>query len=93
MIKQSGDTGRLRWKCRRGMLELDLVLLPFLDEHYAPLSEYQKQIFERLLEEEDPVLQSWFMRHKVPEDKKLAAMVEYIRRAVQGVYACEGLKD
>ncbi len=83
MLKQSGNYGRLRCQCRRGMLELDLVLLPFLDNHYEQLSEHEKQVFERLLEEEDPVLQSWFMRQVVPEDKEMIAMVECIRRFVQ----------
>ena len=82
MINKSGKHGRLHWKCRRGMLELDLVLLSFLDEHYENLSEDEKRVFERLLDEQDPVLQSWFMRQVIPEDKELAAMVECIRRAV-----------
>jgi len=77
-LKKSGKSGRLRWKCRRGMLELDLLLLSFLDKHYANLSDHEKEVFERLLDEEDPVLQSWFMRQVVPEDNETASMVEYI---------------
>ncbi len=78
-INKSGKQGQLRWKCRRGLLELDKVLLPFLDYHYAKLSPVEKKIFERLLEEEDPTLQAWFMRIKTPKDKQLASMVEHIR--------------
>ena len=81
MTKYSGERGRLRWKCRRGMLELDLVLLPFLDKHYDKLTAQQKKTFERLLEEQDPTLQSWFMHSIVPEDKEIADMVDYIRHA------------
>jgi len=83
MVKKSGEHGRLRWKCRRGMLELDLLLLPFLEDHFDDLSEKQKTIFERMLDEEDPVLHSWFMHHVIPEDKEFAAMVDYIRSALQ----------
>ncbi len=83
MLKKSGNYGRLRCRCRRGMLELDLVLFPFLDKYYEHLSDHEKQVFERLLEEEDPVLQSWFMRQVIPEDREMAAMVECIRRVVQ----------
>lgn len=83
MVKKSGELGRLRWKCRRGMLELDMVLLPFLDGHYQDLSDEQKETFERLLEEQDPVLQSWFMQQVIPEDNDLAAMVDYIRSALR----------
>lgn len=45
--------GRLRWHCRRGMLELDLVLARFLEENYAKLTAQQRQEFEVLLELED----------------------------------------
>ena len=83
VVEKSGERGRLRWKCRRGMLELDLVLLPFLDHHYEGLSDQKKIIFERLLEEQDPVLQSWFMHQVVPQDNELAAMVDYIRAMLQ----------
>ncbi|MCB1827321.1 MAG: succinate dehydrogenase assembly factor 2 [Coxiellaceae bacterium] len=83
MQNQSGDRGRLRWKCRRGMLELDMVLLRFLDRHYDELNDLQKQQFDKLLEEQDPVLQSWFMQQVVPEDKEMAAMVDYIRSALR----------
>ena len=83
MQNQSGDRGRLRWKCRRGMLELDMVLLRFLDRHYDELNDLQKQQFDKLLEEQDPVLQSWFMQQVIPEDKEMAAMVDYIRSALR----------
>lgn len=82
MEKSSGDYGRLRWKCRRGMLELDLILLSFLDHHYDQLSSSQKALFEVLLEEQDPKLQAWFMDQAVPEDKKLADMVNLIRSKI-----------
>jgi len=78
MIKKSGELGRLRWKCRRGMLELDMVLLSFLDHHYETLTPEQKLVFEQLLEEQDTVLQTWFTRQTVPKDKAMAAMVELI---------------
>jgi len=78
MIKKSGELGRLRWSCRRGMLELDMVLLPFLDHHYETLTPEQKKVFERLLEEQDTVLQSWFTRQLIPEDQEISAMVKFI---------------
>ena len=50
---------RLRWKCRRGTLELDLVLEHFLDRDYATLDANSKQAFEELLEAGDEDL--WAM--------------------------------
>ncbi|MFT6208246.1 MAG: antitoxin CptB [Colwellia sp.] len=74
---------RLRWACRRGMLELDILFMPFVDEAYDLLSEKDKQTFERLLEEQDPELFAWFMGHKVCEDKELNAMVQKILKRVK----------
>ena len=82
MTNSSGKYGRLYWKCRRGMLELDLILFAFLEGYYEKLSEREKQVFDILLEEEDPTLQSWFTRQTVPEDKELAAMIECILDSV-----------
>lgn len=48
--------GRLRWHCRRGMLELDLVLARFLEENYARLTARQRKEFEQLLELPDQEL-------------------------------------
>lgn len=74
----SKHMGRIRWKCRRGMLELDMVLLRFVDQQYEKLDEAQSQVFERLLEESDPTLFSWFLERVKPEDKDYQAMVKLI---------------
>jgi len=50
------DLNRLRWHCRRGMLELDMVLARFLEEKYPQLTVYQRQEFESLLDLEDQAL-------------------------------------
>ena len=69
---------RLRWACRRGMLELDVLFLPFVNEAYDDLSANDKEIFERLLVCQDPDLFAWFMGHKECEDAELNAMVQFI---------------
>ena len=74
---------RLRWRSRRGMLELDLLLLPFCDEVFDSLPEYEQDIFVRLLEQDDPDLLQWFSRKGVPDDPELAALVERILDRVQ----------
>ena len=50
---------RARWRCRRGLLELDIVLQRFMDEHYATLDEAGLQQFETLLDFPDTDL--WHM--------------------------------
>jgi len=70
---------RLRWGCRRGMLELDAILLPFFDEHYHKLSKDEQQSFEALLSCVDQQLWEWLLGIKQPDDAKFAALVEKIR--------------
>ena len=74
---------RLKWACRRGMLELDVLFMPFVDEAFDDLNEEQKEIFERLLTCDDPDLFAWFMGHQKCEDPELAAMVELILNRVK----------
>jgi len=40
---------RLRWRCRRGLLELDVVLKNFLDQGYASLTPVEREAFDKLL--------------------------------------------
>lgn len=69
--------GRLLWRCRRGMLELDLVLERFLGENYAQLTAQQRQEFEALLELEDHEL--W---QRVRSEAATASIVEQMLRAI-----------
>jgi antitoxin CptB len=68
---------RLKWACRRGMLELDVILEPFVSE-YPSLSAEEQQTFERLLSHDDPELFAWFMGHEYCEDRALAALIKRI---------------
>ncbi len=71
-------TSRLKWACRRGMLELDVLFLPFVEEAFGHLDLHQQEVFERLLTCDDPDLFAWFMGHQECQDPELAAMVELI---------------
>ncbi len=44
---------RIRWRCRRGLLELDLVLKGFLDRGFGQLDADQRMLFNELLDEPD----------------------------------------
>jgi antitoxin CptB len=69
---------RLRWACRRGMLELDVLLAPFVEEGYDALSVAQQIDFERLLACDDPDLFAWFMGHAKSGDAALQALIKLI---------------
>ena len=74
---------RLKWACRRGMLELDVLLLPFVEEAFDSLSYEDQETFERLLTSDDPDLFAWIMGHQKCEDPELAAMVATIVNRVK----------
>lgn len=69
---ETESTRRLRWRCRRGLLELDIVFTRFLDERYAKLGAVEQASFERLLEHPDPILLAWLQgQEQPPSDLKL----------------------
>lgn len=77
------NKARLKWACRRGMLELDVLFIPFVEEAYDELTAKNQRAFERLLTEQDPDLFAWFMGHKVCEDSELNDMVQFILNRVK----------
>ena len=72
------NIARVRWACRRGMLELDVLFQPFVENFYQEMSDEDKTVFIRLLECEDPELFAWFMGHEKCKDVELNSMVELI---------------
>lgn len=70
---------RIRWACRRGMLELDLLLIPFFDHHFTNLSAVERVHFEHLLQHTDPELYEWLLGQSLPEDSSLMDIVKKIR--------------
>jgi len=74
---------RLFWHSRRGMLELDVLLVPFLQEAYPTLEAADKQRYQKLLECEDQDMFGWFMQRSKPEDPDLQRIVEMILDRVQ----------
>lgn len=77
------NKSRLLWACRRGMLELDVLFMPFANEAFDDLSDEDQHTFERLLTCEDPELFCWFMGNKKCPDPQLAAMIDVILKRVK----------
>lgn len=72
------EHNRMRWASRRGMLELDLVLEPFVNQHFPQLDAVDRDRYRQLMLSEDQELFGWFLRREVPEDPELAAIVRII---------------
>ncbi|HLS98936.1 MAG: succinate dehydrogenase assembly factor 2 [Porticoccaceae bacterium] len=73
------DKNRLFWASRRGMLELDLILLPFIEQIYPELDAEDQARYHRLLDCEDQDLFGWFLRRQDPEDPELLKIVRIVR--------------
>mgnify|MGYP000881532480 FL=1 len=73
------DKNRLVWASRRGMLELDLILLPFVEKVYDTLSAEDKASYEELMLCEDQDMYAWFMRREDPSDNRLQRIVDIVR--------------
>ncbi len=72
------DHRQMCWASRRGMLELDLVLEPFVKERYADLEAEDRSRYRRLMSCQDQELFGWFLKREVPDDPDLAAIVAAI---------------
>lgn len=74
------NTARLKWQCRRGTLELDILLTRYLESAvYQQAEEQEKKVFRELLELQDTVLLTYLMGDGKPESEELAALVDKIR--------------
>ncbi|MBC3435379.1 succinate dehydrogenase assembly factor 2 [Pseudomonas sp. BW16M2] len=82
MVEQT-ELNRLFWHSRRGMLELDVLLVPFTQDVYPSLSEADRELYRRLLTCEDQDMFGWFMERSESEDPELQRMVRIILDRVQ----------
>jgi antitoxin CptB len=79
----NSDFNRLWWHSRRGMLELDVLLIPFLEQVYRDLPASDQANYAKLLTCEDTDMFEWFMQRSRPEDPDLQSIVDLILRRVQ----------
>jgi succinate dehydrogenase flavin-adding protein (antitoxin of CptAB toxin-antitoxin module) len=70
---------RLRWHCRRGMLEMDLLLQRFLDRHLATLTADERGALEDLLKYDDIELTAFLNGRRECPDPRFASLLERIR--------------
>jgi antitoxin CptB len=76
------DIAKLRWRCRRGMRELDTILLAFVETGYASLDSAQKRCFAEILELPDPDLHAYLVGKAEPTDPAIAEILSRIRGSV-----------
>ena len=77
----SAELGRLRWRCRRGMRELDLLLRRYLERDWAQADAAEREAFRALLERQDPEVNALLLGRLEAGDEVLARVLERIRQA------------
>lgn len=71
---------KLRWQCRRGTLELDLLLQRYLNQEYLQADEEEKRQFVELIDWEDGELLQVFLGGNKPEKSGYDSLISKIRR-------------
>ncbi len=72
---------RIRWRSRRGLLEMDLILQRFLDRHLRTLSEAEVRAYDALLQLPDNDFLDLAIGRKNPEEAELIPVLEKIRQS------------
>ena len=74
------EESRLRWQCRRGMRELDELLLAYLETRYPLADQAEKAAFEAVLALADPEINAYLLQRQIPESEPIARVIEQILR-------------
>ena len=77
------ELGKLRWRCRRGMKELDVLLARYVDERFGAASAAEQEAFRQLLDTQDPVLYAYCLGQQ-PPPPHLAGLIERITASGPG---------
>lgn len=75
---QEFNKHKIFWHSRRGMLELDLLLVPFATEVFESLSSKDQMLYSELLEQEDQDLFAWLMQRSEPSDARFLPIIQQI---------------
>lgn len=74
------EESRLKWQCRRGMRELDELLVRYLEDCYPEDSDADKAAFREVLTLADPELNSYLLQRQTPPSESIARVIQRILR-------------
>ncbi|MGI9249021.1 MAG: succinate dehydrogenase assembly factor 2 [Woeseiaceae bacterium] len=72
------EESRLRWQCRRGMRELDELLLWYLEARYSIVDDEEKAAFRAVLALADPELYGYLLQRQTHPSKPIASVIQHI---------------
>ena len=79
------EISRLRWLCRRGMKELDMAMLSYLNNFYEQASTAHQASFKSLLYMQEPELYGLITNKSVAEDESTKEVIQLIRENVKPI--------
>ena len=79
-MDQREEWNRAKWASRRGLLELDLLLAPFVTEAFLDLTVVLRQDYRELLFQDDQDLMEWIMGRSAIAEDRFVPVIEEIRR-------------
>lgn len=74
---------RIRWLCRRGMKELDLLLVNYFEHSYAAATEVDQQAFKSILQLPDPELNDLILGRTESGDKDTDRLIQTLRNSIR----------
>ena len=78
-MTRNEQVNRMRWASRRGLLELDLLLGPFMDACFVELEQSLRDDYQQLMGHEDQDILNWILGREALADEKLAVITDRIR--------------
>lgn len=63
------ELSRLKWRCRRGMKELDVLFENYLEQHYPKADAAERAAFNTVIEMDDPDIYAICLRRMAPPDE------------------------
>lgn len=81
------ELGRLLWRCRRGMRELDELLRGYLEREFRSASRADQDAFRRLLEASDEQIHAYCLGSTPPPAPELAVLIDRILASAAGAAA------
>jgi len=69
---------KILWQCRRGLWELDAILIPFVEKNFSNLEEIEIENFKKLLAYEDIEIFDILVNKKPFEDNEIGGIVSKI---------------
>jgi antitoxin CptB len=76
------ELSKLRWMCRRGMKELDVLLLNYLERHYLAAEPVARLAFARVLEMQDPDIYSLLLGKSHTPDREILDVIATLRQSL-----------